>query len=41
MALRLATKNDANSSAMDEVLRGSRTMTAEEFRAMAHDESVT
>ena len=41
MALRLATKNDSNSSAMDEVLRGRRTMTADEFRAMARDESVT
>ena len=41
MALRLATKNETNSSAMDEVLRGRRTMTADEFRAMARDESVT
>ena len=41
MALRVATKNDTNSSAMDEVLRGSRTMTADEFRALARDESVT
>jgi len=40
MALRAVTKNDEN-SAMDEVLRGSRTMTAEEFRAMARDESAT
>ena len=41
MALRLATKNETNSSAMDEVLRGRRTMTADEFRAMARDESAT
>jgi cytochrome c oxidase assembly factor CtaG len=41
MALRLATKNDANSSAMDQVLRGRRSMTVEEFRGLAHDETVT
>jgi cytochrome c oxidase assembly factor CtaG len=41
MALRLATKNDANSSAMDHVLRGRRSMTVEEFRGLSQDETVT
>jgi putative membrane protein len=41
MALRLATKHDANSSAMDYVLRGRHSMTVEEFRALSEDESVT
>lgn len=40
MALRLTTKNDANSSDMDQVLRGRRTMTAEEFRNFGRDDSV-
>jgi len=41
MALRMTTRNDPNSSDMDEILRGRRTMTAEEFRALARDETVT
>jgi cytochrome c oxidase assembly factor CtaG len=41
MALRLATKNDTNSSAMDHVLRGRRSMTVEEFRGISQDETVT
>lgn len=41
MALRLATKNDVNSSAMDHVLRGRRSMTVEEFRGVSQDQSVT
>jgi cytochrome c oxidase assembly factor CtaG len=41
MALRLATKSDANSSAMDHVLRGRRSMTVEEFRGLSHDETAT
>jgi cytochrome c oxidase assembly factor CtaG len=41
MALRMVTKNDANSSAMDHVLRGRRSMTVEEFRGVNEDESVT
>lgn len=40
MALRLATKNDANSSAMDHVLRGRRSMTVEEFRGIKSDETI-
>ena len=40
MALRLATKNDANSTAMDKVLRGRHSMTVDEYRALAHDETV-
>jgi hypothetical protein len=40
MALRLVTKNDANSSAMDEVLRGRRSMTVEEFRGFKSDETI-
>ena len=40
MALRLATKNDANSSAMDQVLRGRRSMTVEEFRGITSDETI-
>jgi cytochrome c oxidase assembly factor CtaG len=41
MALRLTTKNDSNSSDMDEILRGRRSMTVDEFRALARDETVT
>jgi cytochrome c oxidase assembly factor CtaG len=41
MALRLATKSDANSSAMDHVLRGRHSMTVEEFRGLGQDETVT
>ena len=41
MALRLTTKNDGSSSDMDEVLRGRRSMTVDEFRALARDETVT
>lgn len=40
MALRLVTKDDPNSSAMDQVLRGSPTMTVEEFRGLSQDEPV-
>jgi putative membrane protein len=40
MALRLATKNDANSSDMDQVLRGRRSMTVEEFRGITSDETI-
>ena len=41
MALRLTTHDDTNSSDMDEVLRGRRSMTVDEFRALARDETVT
>jgi hypothetical protein len=41
MALRLVTKNDENSSAMDQVLRGRHSMTVEEFRGLSQDETVT
>jgi hypothetical protein len=41
MALLLTTKNDSNSSDMDEILRGRRSMTVDEFRALARDETVT
>jgi len=41
MALRLTTRNDSNSSDMDEILRGRRSMTVDEFRALARDETVT
>jgi putative membrane protein len=40
IALRMATKNDANSNAMDRVLRGRRSMTADEFRNLSSDETV-
>ncbi len=40
MALRLTTKNDANSNDMDQVLRGRRSMTVEEFRNFGRGESV-
>ncbi len=40
MALRLANKNEANSSAFDRVLRGRQTMTAEEYRKLSSDETV-
>jgi len=39
MALRLTTKDDGKSGDLDQVLRGRRTMTVEEFRSFANEES--